>query len=384
MISRRKFLLSLPAATFAARTAFAHSDIRDAKRIFMGTGSHGPGHGIFTANWNAATGEIGSITLAAEVANPTFLATYKKGAETIVYAVTEAGGDDAKVSAFTTVAGQPTLSLINASTTLGGGPTYVSVSPNGRSVFIANYGGGSVTSYRVLANGGLSDPVSHFQFSGSGSYKGRQEKPHTHSAMTSPDGKFVLVNDLGLDRIMIYRLNSATAEMIPCDPPYFSSRPGSGPRHLAWSSNGRFVYCDNELDSTIDVLTWDRKEDSLSLISSLSTLREGFPKNTAFVGEVVASKDGRNIYAGNRVADDTIAVFDVNKRTGMLHQVQLADSGGKNARHVALDTSQRWMVISHQDSNDLTVLERNRKTGRLSAPVHSYPLDKPMCVVFTE
>jgi hypothetical protein len=100
------------------------------------------------------------------------------------------------------------------------------------------------------------------------------------------------------------------------------------------------------------------QEASLSLIGFLSILREGFPKNTAFVSEVVASRDRRNIYAGNRVTDDTIAVFDVNKKTGILHQVQLANSAAKNARHVALDTSRRWMVISHQVSNDLTVLEQ--------------------------
>ncbi|QHN05396.1 lactonase family protein [Granulicella sp. WH15] len=383
MISRRSFLVSLPAITLSARTAFGRAGApMQTRRIFIGTGGRGPGQGIFTADWNAATGEIGVITLAAEVASPTFLATHRRGTESLIYAVTEAGGKDAKISAYTTVAGEARLKLLNISDTQGGGPTHVSVSPDGRCVFVANYGGGSVSSYRVLADGSLSGPVSHFQFSGSGPVQERQEKPHTHSAITSPDGRFVFVNDLGLDRIMIYRLDSNTAEMTPCDPPYFSSRPGSGPRHLAWNPNGRFVYCANELDSTVDVLAWDKKKTSLRLIGSLSSLPENFPKGTAFVGEIASSADGRNVYAGNRVADDTIAVFDVNRKTGLLTQVQLADGGGKNARHIALDPSQRWLVISHQDSNDLTVLERNQVNGRLSSPIHSYPLSKPMCAVF--
>ncbi len=170
--------------------------------------------------------------------------------------------------------------------------------------------------------------------------------------------------------------------MMPCDPPYLSARPGSGPRHLAWNPSGRCVYCSNELDSTVYVLAWDRKKTSLRLIGSLSSLPNNFPKGTAFVGEIASSADGRNVYAGNRVADDTIAVFDVDRKTGLLTQTQLADGGGKNARHIALDPSQRWMVISHQDSNDLTVLGRNQTNGRLPSPVHTYPLNKPMCVVF--
>jgi 6-phosphogluconolactonase len=383
MPSRRNFLLSLPAAALVARGAFASTPAPiQPTRLYIGTGGRGPGHGIFTADWNAATGEIGPISLAAEVANPSFLAQHKRGAETTIYAVTEASRSDSKVSAFTTVAGEKTLKLLNTADTKGSGPTHVSVSPDGRSIFVANYSSGSVTSFRALADGSLSSPVSHFQFSGSGPYKERQEGPHTHSAVTSPDGRFVLVNDLGLDRIMVFHLNSATAEMTPCDPPYWSARPGSGPRHLAWNPNGRFVYCANELDSTVEVLSWNNQKGSLTAIGSLSSLKVGFPKDTAFVGEIVASADGKNVYTGNRVADDTIAVFDVNQKTGLLAQAQLADGGGKNARHIALDPSQRWLVISHQDSNDLVVLERNRTTGRLSAPIHSFPQNKPMCVIF--
>ena len=383
MISRRRFLLSLPAAKLAAGSAFGTTvSLRRATRIFIGTGDRGPNQGVFTADWNAAKGEIGPITLAAEVARPTFLAQYKRGAETIIYAVSEAGGCDAKVSAFTTVPGQKTLELLNSAKSLGNGPTHVSVAPDGRSVFVANYGGGSVTSYHVLADGRLSDAISHFQYTGSGPDQGRQEKAHTHSAITSPDGRFVLVNDLGLDRIMVYRLNPATSEMTPCDPPYFSSRPKSGPRHLAWNPNGRFVYCANELDSTVDVLAWDKTKGLLTAVGSLSSLGEGFPKNTAFLGEIITSADGKNVYAGNRVADDTIAVFDVNRNTGLLTKTQLAAGGGKNARHIALDPSQRWLVLSHQDSNDLVILERNERTGSLSAPKNSYPLHMPMCVIF--
>ena len=383
MKSRRNFLLSAPAFALAARSALAGTRSlaevsAQASRIYIGTN----GDGIYTASWNAATGQIGAISLAAEVLKPTFLACHLRGAQTFIYAVTEAGESDSKVSAFTTQPGSAALKPLGSRTTLGSGPTHISVTPDGQSVFVANYGGGSVTSYHVQADGSLSAPVSHVQYTGSGPYPERQTAPHTHSVMPSLDGRFLLVNDLGLDRIMVYRIDAATATLTPSIPPFYTARKASGPRHLAWNPNGRLVYCSNELDSTVDVLAWNPNQGTLSLLQTISSLKDEFPKDKAFVGEIIASADGRNVYAGNRVADDTIAVFDVDRSTGRLARTQLAPSGGRNSRHIALDPSQRWLVISHQESNDLVVLERDAATGALSAPRHTYAQQKPMCVVF--
>ncbi len=381
-MSRRHFLASAPAVLAISRSAQAFAVEPAPQRIYLGTQGRGPGNGIFAAPWNPGTGEIGTLTLAAEVISPTFLALHRTGGgKGFLYCVSEVNGPDAKVSAY---AMDPAgaLTLLNRQPSGGGGPTHLSVSPDGRAVLVANYGGGSVSSFHVEADGSLSAAVSHFQFSGSGPYKGRQEAPHTHSAVTSPDGRFALVNDLGLDRIMIYALDSATATLTPANPPYWSGRPGSGPRHLAWNPNGKIVYGTNELDSTVEILAWTENPAGLKSLGHVSSLPVGFPPNTAFVGEIAASSDGRNVYAGNRVADDTVAVFDVDPGSGLLTQVQLAPSGGKNCRHITLDPSGRWMVISHQNSTDITVLERDTKTGRLSAPVHTYPASTPQCVIF--
>lgn len=387
MITRRSFLAfsaALPMLDGLNHSLKAAPVQTRKNRLYIGTANSGPGSGIMTASWNGQTGEIGEISLAAEVISPTFLAQFQRAkGQTLLYAVSEVPGADATVSAYTTTPGTAQLSLLNRVPTQGDGPTHVSVSPDGHTVLVANYGGGSVSSFRVGADGSLSDAVSHFQFTGSGPYKGRQEAPHTHSALPSPDGRFVLVNDLGLDRIMVYRLDSATAQLTPAVEPYWQARPGSGPRHLAWSPKGRWLYCTNELDSTVEILAWNAKSGALKSLGSLSTLPQGFAPNTAFVGEIVASADGKNVYAGNRVAADTICVFDVDRRTGLLTQAQLAPSGGVNSRHIALDPTERWLVVSHQISNDLAVLARDQKTGSLSAPRHLYPVTKPMCVLFT-
>ncbi len=176
------------------------------------------------------------------------------------------------------------LTKLNEESSLGGGTTFISAK-NG-CVFVANYGGGSVTSFRIKPDGSLSKPVSHFQFQGTGPNHDRQEHSHVHSALSSPDGRFLLVNDLGLDRIVIYRVDPATAELKPNDPPYFSVRPGAGPRHLVWHPNSRWLYNINELDSTVDLLDWNSSAGTLKLRGFVSTLSPDFPKNTAFAGEI--------------------------------------------------------------------------------------------------
>ena len=384
MVSRRSFLASSAALTLARPLLRAAAPV-PVGRVFIGTGNSGRGQGILTATWNAATGAIGEMSLAAEVESPTFLATFQRGDGTLLlYSISEASGAAARVTAYRASASTGKLQLLNHVSSGGDGPAHVSVSPDGRTVLASNYGGGSVSSFQVKADGSVSEAVSHFQYSGSGPNHERQDKPHAHSAVCSPDGRYVLVNDLGLDRIALYKLDSATSKLTPNDPPSWQSRPGEGPRHIAWSRDGKLVYDANELDSTVDTLAWAESATGASLrtLQSRSTLPEGFAPNTAFVGEIITSADGRNVYAGNRVGDDTIAIFDVDRTGGTLSPARFTPSGGKNSRHITLDPTDRWMVISHQTSNDICVLERDRRTGALSAPRHTYPVSKPMCVLF--
>lgn len=342
-------------------------------RILLGTGGK-DGNGIYIADWNAATGEVRNIALAAEVSSPSFLAIYPQGAERLIYAVSEAGRTDSKLTAYRIAPSQKVLTKINDVPSNGGGPTHIAVTRDGRTVVCANYGGGSVSSYHVRPDGGLSDCVSHFQFAGSGPYKGRQEGPHTHSANPTPDGKWVLVSDLGIDRIFIYRLNPDTSAMTPSDTPFWPAKSGSGPRHMAFHPNGKWVYSVNELTSTVDILRWNSDAGTVTQAGSISTLKEGFPKNTAFAGEILCSQNGRQVYVGNRVADDSIAVFDVDQKSGLLKLIQLAENSGKNPRHLAIDPSGHWIVISDVGTGEVLVLERDLKTGRLSETKHSYKL----------
>ena len=376
MTTRRRFILGVPSVAVAL-----HSMRMDAAsaphRLYFGTNGGGSSKGIYTATWDSSTGVIGPIALAAEVGSPTFLALSHRAR--FLYAVSELPEGNAAVTAYAVT--KDALRKLNSQTTMGNGATFVSIHPNGRSVYVANYGGGSVTSYKVEANGELSEPVSHIQYEGSGPNHDRQSRPHAHSAVVSPDGRFLLVNDLGLDRIVVYRVDKATAKLTPNDPPFWKARPATGPRHIAFHPKGHWVYNVNELDSTVDVLRWDAKRGVLTTQSHLSTLPPDFPPNTAFAGEILASADGRFVYVGNR-RHESIAVLSVDPKSGDLSLIQLAPNGGTNTRHIALEPTGKWLVVSNQDSGTVVVLSRDAKTGKLSPPVHIYPLDRPMCAVF--
>ncbi len=378
--SRRSFLGGLSAAAAAASHAgFAQSPAT--QHLLLGTQGK-VSKGIYRAAFDARTGELGPISLAAEIASPTFLALHAAGSQRFVYAVSEVDGDGASVSAFALTDDAATLHLLNRQPSGGDSPTHLSLTPDGHALAVANYGGGSVTTYHIGNDGLLSTQVSHVQYTGSGPNHDRQQAPHAHSAQFSPDGRFLLVNDLGLDRIDLYRVHSATAEIVPGTPPFWSARPGSGPRHIAFHPNGRWIYSVNELDSSVDLLHWDAGTGQIAAAGHVSTLPADFAPNTAFAGEILCSPDGQHVYVGNRIAADTIAVLDVDAKTGALTLAQLTGNGGKTTRHIALDRTGRWMLLSNQTSGNLVVLERDRKTGRLSEPRHTYALDSAMFALF--
>jgi 6-phosphogluconolactonase len=377
MLSRRTLLYSLPIAAASARNLFAAPPAPGILYVGTGTGKDSNSKGIYVAPWNSTTGEIGDLTLSAELASPTFLAINPKAA--YLYAISESKA--ATVTAFGIPSGAGKLTYINDSSAVGRGSAHVSVNHDGRSVFVANYGGGSIASFLVEKNGGLSPAVSHFQYTPVDDTP-EHKAPHAHCVTPSPDGRWLIVNDLGSDRILVYHLNPATAELTPNDPPFWAARNKSGPRHFVFHPNGRWAYNVNELDSTVDLLYWDAKRGTLTPHGNfISTLPADFPKDTAFCSEILVSPDGRFVYVGNR-RNETIAVLNVNPKDGTVVLAQLVPHGGKSARHVTLDPSGRWLLVANQDSNGIVVMRRDAATGKLSEPVHTYAIDSPQCLVF--
>ena len=381
VLTRRTLLRSLPAAAALPHAIYANAAApRSQLFVGTGTGDKSSSKGIYLTSWNPATGELGDLTIAAEMDSPTFLALGPGASK--LYASSEVS--DGAVRAYTIRhdGSKLSLDLINFQSTEGGGPAHVSVSADGQNVFATNYGGGSLTTYKVETSGGLSAPVTHLQYTPVDDLP-KHRLPHAHEATPTPDGNWLLVNDLGSDRIWIYHVDRATAALKPAAPAFWQARIGSGPRHLAIHPNQRWVYNCNELDSTVDHLLWDNKAGTLTTVGTfVSTLPADYPPGTAFASEVLTSPDGRFLYVGNR-RHESIARLDIDPSSGAVKLAQLILHGGKTARHIALDPTGRFLLVACQDSGGIAVLSRNPKTGELTGPLHTYPLDSPQCLVFT-
>jgi len=379
--SRRSFLAQLSALALAARTRSWAGEANGL--IFVGTYTDDRGsrsRGIYAFRWDADEGTLAPLGLAGATVNPSFLALSPD--RRYLYAVNDVdqfrGKNSGSVTSF--AVRESSLKAINTVSSGGGGPSKITVDFTGKAAFVANFDGGSSASFRVLRNGGLSRAVSRLPYSGHGADPQRQATPHTHCTTVSPNNRYVLVSDLGLDRILVYHLDPFTATLIPSDPPFYQALPGSGPRSFAFHPTGRWAYSLNEIANTVDVLSWDADRGMLTRLQSISTLLEGFNGSNA-TATVAVDSSGRFLYASNR-GDNSIAVFSIDDREGKLKPLQRMDCGGKTPRHFALDPGNEWLLVANQDSSNIVVFARNTRSGLLIPTGREYPVSHPACIVF--
>lgn len=381
-ISRRDFVRSSSAFALAAHPWSAAAKESAKRKLLIGTQTAPPStsRGIYAADFDTSTGELSGISLAVEAENPTFLDISPD--ESVVYSVNEMrqfqGNPTGSVSGFTLNRNSAVMTAINQVASRGGGPTHITVDHTGRCVFAANYGGGSVISFFADEKGRLSDTVSFFQYTADS--EKHERRPHAHRVTVSPDNRFLLVNDLGLDVIHVYRLDAATAKLTPHDPPAWRATAGYGPRALRFHPNGRWVYCVNELKPTVNVLEWDSSRGTLTTVQDVSLVPEGYQGKSA-PGDIVFDKRTRFAYVTSRL-DDFMATFTVSPKTGKLTFLEKTSCGGQRPRHLALDPIDRWLLVANQDSDNIAIFARDGKTGRLSGTGKSFPLAKPMCLIF--
>jgi 6-phosphogluconolactonase len=382
-VNRRKVLQGLAVAPLAARTWWVEAAEAGAgSTLFVGTQTGGASKGIYAYRWDSAKGELEAIGLVAETPSPTFLALSPSGK--YLYAANEVdrfhGQNTGGVSAFAVDARAGKLTAINGVSSTGKGTCHVAVDRTGQAVFCANYTGGSAASFHVREDGGLSEVVSRFQYTGHGPDAERQEAPHAHRVTVTPDNKFVLVNDLGLDCIHIYKLNAVTAVLTPHDPPQWSSEPGTGPRALRFHPNGKWAYCILEMASAVAVLRWDAQAATLTTVQTVSLVPDGY-KGDHTGCEIVLSRSGQFAYAADRF-DDVLVSFRVDPATGKLTKLGSSNYGGKTPRHIALDPTEKWLLVANQASDTISVVRRDENTGVLAESGKEFPIVKPQCLVF--
>ncbi|MDR3698781.1 MAG: lactonase family protein [Candidatus Sulfopaludibacter sp.] len=343
---------------------------------YAGTYTRQKSKGIYVYRFDPKTGKLASGALAAETSNPSFLAVHPN--QKYLYAANENG--NGMVSAFAIDPASGQLKLLNSVSSKGSGPCHVSVDKTGKWVFAANYNNGSAAAFPVKEDGSLGEAAWSVQDTGSSVDKQRQSGPHAHSANLSPDNKFMLLADLGLDKILVFRLDAAKGAITPNDPPFGTVAPGSGPRHLAFSTNGKFVYVISEMACTVTAFRWDAAHGKLDEVQTVSTLPAGAtgPKSTA---EIAAHPNGKFLYGSNR-GNNTIALFHIDGPSGKLTLVDGIPSGGKTPRSFAIDPTGAFLLAAHQDSDNIATFKIEPKTGRLTPTGDSVDVGAPVCIVF--
>jgi 6-phosphogluconolactonase len=338
-------------------------------------------HGIYAVCLDAQTGRLSMLGLVANVnrassllANPTRPVLYSTGLP----------GDDISVEgnifsfAVDTASGK--LRPMNRTGSGGGDPTHLAIDEASHTLFIANHDGGKVTALPTIQDGGLQAITSSQTDSGTGPSP-RQASPHPHGVAVDPTHRFVLTADFGADRIFVYHFDAATKTLSPAAPPFEQLTPGSGPRHLAFHPNGRFVFLDTELSAEIHSYKWDAANGHLEPVQTTPLYPPDY-SGTKSAADLAFSRDGRFLYQSLRGDQNSIIVFRVDPQHGTLTEVQRISSQGKTPWDFAIDPTGHWMLVANVVSNSVAVLKINPATGTLTSTDHSLSMLEPDAIAF--
>lgn len=350
-------------------------------RVYFGTYTGKESRGIYAASFDSDTGKLGEAQLVAETVNPSFVAIHPS--KKFLYSVGEIADFEGKktggVNAYAIDSATDKLTLLNQQSSEGTGPCHLVVDKTGKSVLVANYGGGSCSSFPVAADGKLGKAASAIQHTGSSVDKSRQEAPHAHSINLDPANKLAYCADLGLDKILIYKFDPATSKLTANDPPAGVVAPGGGPRHFAFHPTGKFAYVCNEMLSTITAFSVNATNGGLTELHTLSTLPQATPGNST--AEIVVHPSGKFVYVSNR-GHDSLAMYAIDQATGKLTSLGNAPAGGKTPRNFNIDPTGKWVLAGNQSSHTVTVHAIDQTTGKLTPTGQSVNVGAPVCVRF--
>jgi 6-phosphogluconolactonase len=365
----------------AAVTAFAAQAANYLVYIGTYTNPKTKSEGIYAYRFDTATGKLTALGLAAETASPSFVGIHPNGR--YLYSVSETGGRDGEkgggVSAFEIDRATGKLKHLNTVSSRGAGPCYVRTDHKGNVLFVANYGGGSVAAMPIKKDGSLGEAVGFQQHTGSGADPRRQRGPHAHSINPSPDNKYVMAADLGLDKILIYKFG-ADASLTPNDPPYAEVPPKGGPRHFDFHPNGKFAYAINEMGNTITAFGYDGKTGALRPLETVDTLPKDFTA-TSHTAEVQVHPSGKFVYGSNR-GHDSISVFRVDPNKGTLSLIEQTPTQGRTPRNFGIDPGGMYLIAANQATNNLVVFRIDQNTGKLTPTGETAEVGSPVCVKF--
>jgi 6-phosphogluconolactonase len=347
--------------------------------VYVGTFTKAASRGIYGYRFDEKTGKLRPIGMVAKTSNPTFLRVHPD--QRYLYAVNE---DTAgKISAFLIDPRTGKLNQVNQVSAKGDGPCHLALDREGRWLAVANYASGSIAVFPLRKDGGLGEASAFVQHRGSSVNPQRQAGPHAHAVVFSPDNRFLLAADLGLDKILAYRFDAVNGTLTPADPPFTATAPGAGPRHLIFHPNGKVVYAINEMASTVTVYQYDATNAVLTELQAVPTPPPGYAgANTA--AEIAINSRATMVYASDRGAD-ALALLLIDPEHFTLSPLEYTPLLGRTPRHFALDPTGAFLIVANQDSDSLSVFKVHPRTGQIQPVGRNVTgVSQPTCVVFAE
>ncbi|MBF4505779.1 lactonase family protein [Flavobacterium sp. JLP] len=332
--------------------------------------------GIYVYEFDSNSGEFKLKNSSEGVLSPSYLSV--SADNKFIYAVNE-NGTQSTVSAFRYNSPNGKLTFLNKNDALGADPCHLI--NDSQNVIVANYSGGSIVVFKKSPNGSITPVQQLIQHEGKGPNVARQEKAHVHMVVFSPDKKFVLSNDLGLDKIFIYKYNPNSKNEMLTLKSTVDVKPGSGPRHLTFSKDGKFVYLIQELDATLTTFSYD-KTGNLKVLAETSILPKGFTGGTG-AAAIKISPDGNFLYVSDRVDANAISVYKILKN-GSIELVEQQSTLGKGPRDFAIDPTGNYLLVGHQYTNDIIIFKRDKTTGKLTDTGKKIELCSPVGLIFTK
>nr|WP_121269433.1 lactonase family protein [Pedobacter schmidteae] len=367
-----KKILSLLLLTLFTLHGFAQK--KDYNLLIGTYTSPGKSEGIYIYNFDVSTAEFKFKSVAKGVTNPSYLSVSKNNK--FVYSVAEAPNNSA-VAAFAFDGQKAELSFLNKQATTSPGPCFVL--SDEKNLFSANYGGGSISVFGIEANGAITPLKQLVQHTGKSiDPQKRQESAHAHQIQFTPDHKYVVCNDLGEDQIYVYNYHPNAKEQVLTVKQVVKTNLCSGPRHLAFSPNGKFAYLAHEFNGSITVFAYT--DGNLTKIQEIGTVEQGF-SGRVDGADIHVTPDGKFVYETNRGDANTISAFAV-QANGKLSFVSRNSTLGKGPRNFTIDPTGKYLLVGHQYTNDIVIFERNKKTGTLRDTGKRIELGSPVCLLF--
>jgi 6-phosphogluconolactonase len=357
-------------------------------RVYIGTYTNalphvaGKGEGIYVFDFDAQTGALRPLTVAAGVVNPSFVALDPR--RRYLYAVNETkeweGQPGGGVSAFAIDPRSGGLTFLNRQSSHGADPCHLTVDATGACVIVANHENGSVAAYPIQVDGSLGPAGDVIQHVGSSAHPVHQRGPHAHSVNVDPTNRFAVVCDKGIDKVMVYHLDARQAKLVPNDPPSASVQPGSAPRHLAFHPSRPYAFVINEIASTLAAFAFDEASGAIREVNTVSTLPTGYSGRNS-TADVHVHPNGKFVYGSNR-GHDSIAIFAVDVATGKISPIGHQSTQGAVPRNFNLDPTGRLLLAANQNSDTIVAFAVDPTNGTLTPTGAVTSVPTPVCIQF--